>query len=98
MNLIKKLIYSTLFLLPTYAPATFASEAISVQMEVMMRSPSSIKNMCDRAYYYNSSTGLSYYGYLSEQMRKYAMLNNAQMYNSNAAEANLFERYCPGSY
>ena len=98
MNLIKKLIFSTLFLLPTFAPATFASEAISLQMEIMMRSPSSIKNMCDRAYYYNSSTGLSYYGYLSEQMRKYAMLNNTQMYNSNAAEANLFERYCPGSY
>ena len=98
MNLIKKFVFSTLFLIPTYAPATFASEAISVQMEVMMRSPSSIKNMCDRAYYYNSSTGLSYYGYLSEQMRKYAMINNTQMYNSNAAEANLFERYCPGSY
>ena len=98
MNLIKKLIFSTLVFIPTYAPATFASEAISIQMEVMMRSPSSIKNMCDRAYYYNSSSGLSYYGYLSEQMRKYAMQNNTQMYNSNAAEANLFERYCPGSF
>ena len=54
--------------------------------------------MCDRAYYYNSSSGLSYYSYLSEQMRKYAMQNNTQMYNSNATEANLFERYCPEGF
>ena len=98
MNLIKKLIFSTLVFIPTYSLATFASDAVGIQMEVIMRSPSSIKNMCDRAYYYNSSTGLSYSGYLSEQMRKYIMQNNMQMYTSNAAEANLFERYCPGSF
>lgn len=98
MRLINKLLFSKFVIFPILINPLYASQAIQLEMEAMLRTPSSMKNMCDRAYKYNSSMGMSYYGYLSDQMRKNAMVNNYQMYNSYAAEANLFERYCPGSF
>ena len=98
MRLINKLLFSKFVILPILINPLYASQEIQLQMEAILRTPSSMKSMCERAYTYNSSMGMSYYGYLSDQMRKNAMVNNNQMYNSYAAEANLFENYCPGSF
>ncbi len=98
MRFINKLFISKLIIFPVLINPLHASQEIELQMEAMLRTPSSMKNMCDRAFTYNSTSGMSYYGYLSDQMRKNAIANNTQMYNSYAAEANLFERYCPGSF